>query len=272
VLIPSLINPPHVFDLSTEISFASFLLGQGHDVYMVDWGEPTPAEADMGLAEHVEQLLIPLLAKLPSPPLLVGYCLGGTLALAAAQLLPTKAVVTIAAPWDFAAFTEDNRADIATLWEQNKEISRQLGVVPMEILQSGFWSIDPERTIQKFAHFAHMENPSAIDAFITVEDWANEGAPLCYKTGEEVFEQLYAQNITHNGQWSVGGIIQIERLGCPSFSIRSAHDRIVPAAASPILSDNMELALGHVGMMVSSKASEQLWQPLSAWIKKHEGT
>jgi len=40
----------------------------------------------------------------------VGYCLGGTIAIAAASLLPCAALATIAAPWFFRAYPESFRS------------------------------------------------------------------------------------------------------------------------------------------------------------------
>ena len=82
------------------------LLRGGIDAYLVDWGEPDRTNADEPLAHHVEELLLPLLATLQRPPILVGYCLGGTIAIGAAarlaaQGMGARALCTIAAPVAF---------------------------------------------------------------------------------------------------------------------------------------------------------------------------
>lgn len=271
VLIPSLVNPSTILDLSPEMSLGGWLAGQGHDVWLVDWGSPRPEDAGMNLSAHVERLLLPLIAELERPPILVGYCLGGTLAMASAQLCQPKALAVIAAPWDFSRYPESNRSEILDLWDQNRQTSEQLGYLPMEVLQTGFWNLDRRRTIQKFAAYARMEEASdAADAFVVVEDWANEGEPLTYGAAYEMFEQLYRNNATALGGWTVGGeVINPETLKCPTLSVRSTSDRIVPFEASPILKDNLELPLGHVGMVIGRSAPRQLWQPLSAWLSRH---
>ena len=272
VLIPSLVNPPTILDLSPEMSLGGWLTRQGHDVWLVDWGAPRAEDAGMNLAQHVERLLLPLIAQLERPPILVGYCLGGTLAMAAAQLCDAKALAVMAAPWDFSRYPETNRSEILELWTQHHNVCEQLGYLPMEVLQSGFWNLDPARTIRKFAAFAQMEEVSGeADAFVAVEDWANEGEPLTFAAAQELFEQLYRNNTTAEERWVVGGeVIRPATLRCPTFSIRSATDRIVPADASPILKENMEIPLGHVGMIIGRNAPEQLWQPLSDWLARQE--
>ena len=57
--------------------------------------------------------LMPMLRSMTEPPILVGYCLGGTLAIAAAQLLSARALATIAAPWHFDRFPDSDRQLIA---------------------------------------------------------------------------------------------------------------------------------------------------------------
>lgn len=270
VLVPSLVNPPSILDLSARKSLARFLSAQGHDPWLVDWGTPSPDEAALDLAGHVEQLLLPLIATLDRPPILVGYCLGGTLALAAAGPCAARAVVTIATPWDFRGYPEAERARLALLWDNAKEPCERMGYVPMEVLQSGFWALDPARTIRKYAHFAGMEPDSeAARAFIAVEDWANDGPPLTWAAARDLFVNLYSGNMTGAGAWRVSGaIVDPAALGCPALSVRSTTDRIVPAAAAPILQERLDLSLGHVGMIVSDRAPASLWEPLSAWLSK----
>ncbi|MEQ6335455.1 alpha/beta hydrolase [Sphingobium sp. MK2] len=273
VFIPSLINPPQVLDLSESRSMLRHMGAAGHDAYLVDWGAPTHRDAAMGLDLHITERLLPLLVDLARPPILVGYCLGGTLAIAAAMLREVTAVVTIASPWAFDGFAHADRQEISLLWRDAKAICERLGYVPMEVLQSGFWAMDPKRTIQKYAAFADMEEGSdAARAFLAVEDWANEGAPLTYAAASDLFDALYAGNATGEGRWSVGGkVIDPKALPCPSLSIRSTTDRIVPAAAAPDLAEQRSLALGHVGMVVGSRAPQLLWHPLSDWLSSHGG-
>lgn len=274
VLVPSLVNPPYILDLAENMSLAGYLQQQGHDVWLVDWGNPTPEDAELGLGDHVEKRLLPLLDSIGAPSLLVGYCLGGTLSLAAAQLRrDTVAVAAIAAPWDFDRYPVQSRETIASQWQQSKALCEKLGYVPMEVLQSGFWALDTARTVRKYAAFADMEEGSIAEhAFIAVEDWANLGAPLTYAAARDLFELLYQENRTGKGQWEVGGqLISPSSLHCPAMIIRSTTDRIVPAGASPMLTEQHDSSLGHVGMIVSKKAPAEIWTLLSQWLSNRGG-
>ena len=245
----------------------------GHDAYLVDWGHPRAEDAALGLDDHVTERLLPMMATLPRPPILVGYCLGGSLVLGAAALTRVQAVATIAAPWEFDGFPTADRDLIAALWRTAKPTSEWLGYVPMEVLQSGFWAMDPARTIRKYAAFTEMEPGSNAErAFLAVEDWANGGPPLTFAAGRDLFENFYAANASGRLNWRIGGTqVNPASLPCPSLSVRSATDRIVPASAAPDLTDGFTLNLGHVGMIVGGSARELLWDPLSLWLSTHGG-
>lgn len=273
ILIPSLINPPDVLDLTPRRSLLRHLLREGHEAYLLDWGEPGKDDAASDMADHIETLLLPLIAQIGRPPVLVGYCLGGTLAIGGAARLaalgtPAAGLASIAAPWDFAQYDDDFRAQIDRIWQQSKSSCETLGLVPMEVFQTGFWSLDPARTIRKYADFAEMDEGSlAYRGFITLEDWANEGAPLTLACGRDLVEQGYAANRTGTGGWTIGGTpVDPRALSCPTLAVASTRDSIVPAATTPPADIRLDLALGHVGMMIGGRAESALWAPLTKWI------
>src|SRR3546814_635413 len=168
-------------DLSERNSLLKFLSGRGLNVFLVDWGWPAPGDRELGLKGHIEHRLLPMLAALGETPVLAGYCLGGTIAAATCELMDVSGLVMIAAPWNFAAFPQQSREKIIGLWEKAKPVCERLGYVPMEVLQSGFWALDPARTIRKYAAFADLpEKSDEAQGFVRLEDWANEGAPLTY--------------------------------------------------------------------------------------------
>ncbi len=268
VLIPSLINPSTILDLSAEASLLRWLATQGHDAWLLDWGTPDAGERDLDIAGHVERLLLPLLATLEAPPVLVGYCLGGTIAAAAATLMPVAGLATIAAPWRFDGYGAA-RVDIARHWEGARAGCAAMGLVPMELLQTGFWMLDPARTITKYEAFADMADDAAAQAFVRLEDWANAGPPLTLAAGQDLFETMIAADRPGRGEWRVAGrVVDPHRLPCPMVEFVSLTDRIVPAATAAGLPDRRDVAAGHVGMVVGSKAKAALWAPLADWIAR----
>ena len=266
LFVPSLINPPTILDLSPERSLLRWLAGRGHRVLLLDWGWPDAERQRLSVAGHVEQILLTLLATLAEPAALVGYCLGGTMAAAAAQHGAARALATIAAPWHFSAFPADARADLAALWRQWRPSVEALGLLPMEALQSAFWSLDPARTVAKFEAFASLSGGEA-ETFVTLEDWANDGPPLSGAAARELFVDLFAADLTGSGRWRVAGSrADPASLGVPLLNIVSTSDRIVPHASAIAVGERLDLAQGHVGMVVGTRAPEAMWEPLAAWL------
>ena len=267
LFVPSLINPPRVLDLG-ERSLLRWLADRGRRVLLLDWGAPDEARQNLSVAGHIEHILLPLMRGLDEPVDLVGYCLGGTMALAAAQLGPARSVATVAAPWRFSGFPEEGRADLARLWRDAAPVVERLGVLPMEALQSAFWSLDPARTVAKFAALAAM-NDEGRATFVALEDWANDGPPLAGAAARELFEDFFAADLPGRGVWRVAGeTIDPARLAVPFLNIVSTSDRIVPAASATPAGERLDLEQGHVGMVVGSRARETLWEPLGAWLSR----
>lgn len=269
LFVPSLINPPHILDLLPERSLLRWLAAEGHRPFLLDWGTPRPG-GDLDITAHVERILLPLIAKFPEPPVVVGYCLGGTMAVAAAATSKVAGLALIATPWRFGGLGDAARADVANLWNAAQPACEAMGLVPMEVLQSGFWRLDPARTIAKYEAFAGLSPDSAaFRQFVAMEDWANAGAPLPYAAGRQLFEAFIANDMPGTEQWQVADKpVTLAALDCPAIDFVSRNDRIVPAATAADLPDRRDLAAGHVGMIVGSGARAQLWEPLSDWIKQ----
>ena len=270
VFVPSLINPPWVLDLAEENSLLRWLAGQGVRPYLVDWGEPDEGEAELTVAGHVETMLLPLLEALGEPAHLVGYCLGGTMATGAAMASDALSLATIASPWRFDSFPDEAREGLSELWEVARPTAEQLGTLPMEVLQTAFWKLDPARTVSKFEKFGRLDPGSAnARAFVALEDWTNDGAPLTYGAARELIEGMFLGNVTGEGRWQVAdNIADPAALPCPALDIVSSTDRIVPEASAARAGEVMTLAQGHVGMVVGGRGRKALWEPLAEWLKR----
>jgi len=270
VFIPSLINGPEILDLDRERSLLRWLKAQGLRPLIVDWGNPLAAERDLDIGGHVERLLVPLLRSLKEPPILAGYCLGGTMAAAAATLLPTRGLAMIASPWRFAGFPPESRLRLTALWDSCREQADTVGLLPMEVMQTAFWRLDPRRTLAKFETIGRRSaDAKALRSFAAVEDWASSGPPLTYAAARELMEGFFLRDRPGTGTWIVGGRrVDPGALDCPVLQIVSTNDRIVPAASASEHGARIDLALGHVGMIVGARGRPLLWEPLRAWLSQ----
>lgn len=272
VFVPSPINAPNVLDMDADCSLMDWLAGQGFKSGLVDWGATRPDNCNDTLDAYALNRLMPLLQQIEEPVHLVGYCLGGLIAMAAACHVPVQSLTLIASPWHFSGYPDTRRAELAKMWAMHKSACAQIGMVPMEVMQHGFWTLAPDKLVEKYVGFAAMAPDSAAARrFVGIEDWANGGEPLPYALGEQLFEQLYGKDITGTGKWQVAGVtVCADNVQGPIMEFASASDAIVPLSCSPDLPGRQVLASGHVGMVVGSSAPRTLWPMLKQWILASE--
>ena len=73
-----------------------------------------------------------------------------------------------------------------------------------------------------------------------------------------------------------GEPVDLGRIRCPVLAVTFEHDSIVPKASAGALvervpgAEQLHLAGGHVGAVVSRKASEALWPALRRWWARHD--
>lgn len=271
ILVPSLINPARILDLAPDQSLLAYLAGAGFRGLLLDWGDPAPAESQLGIAGHVEQYLVPLIEAVGEPVHLVGYCLGGTMAVAAAMIAGprVRSLSLLATPWHFDGYPPDARETLAALWRSTRKDAEQIGMLPIEVLQTAFWSIDPERTVSKYAALAqHGDDAARIARFAALEDWANDGAPLTAAAGRDLFEDFVEQDLPGRGLWRVGGAPVVpDRLPCPVAQVTAAADRIAPTETALRGVMTSASPAGHVGMVVGSHARQHCWDVLLRWLE-----
>ena len=93
LLVPSLINRSHIWDLRPGDSFVEDLQASGYDVYLVDWGVPDERDAHNSMATYVDEYLPAGRRGRPrqrpgADPVVMGHCFGGVIALLWAASTP----------------------------------------------------------------------------------------------------------------------------------------------------------------------------------------
>lgn len=281
VLVPSLINAPVVLDLAEGRSLARFLADEGHRVLLLDWGRMGPSERRLGLAGLVSLRLLPLLDRLGTGAeagvRLVGYCLGGTLAMGAAHALGARlgGLALIAAPWHFNGFPHAARLEALETWSTAGPVGRALGAVPVTLLNPLFWALDEEAVVAKFEALARRPaDDPGISWFAAVEDWASSGAPIPLPAARDLFVEGFGRDRFGAGRWMLRGrAVRPEEITAPILDFGALSDRIVPpearlrpAGAARHEVTRHDVHAGHVGMVVGSGARAALWEPLSNWL------
>ncbi|MDI9408578.1 MAG: alpha/beta fold hydrolase [Candidatus Pacebacteria bacterium] len=285
LLIPSLVNRATIVDLSPERSFVRFLAEQGFRPLVLDWGSASDAERDFDLTDYIGKYLTAGLKQATEvnqgrPVVLLGYCMGGLLGLAAAQLYPdwVSRLILLATPWNFDHQSKLTASLQAILPLLEQLIQRQQGL-SVDSLQTLFYGLDPFLVVNKFCHLGAevTRNPQLdrgyLEAFARLEDWLNDGVPLVRGVARETLLGWYGQNSTVKGEWRImGQAIDPARVGQKTLVVIPSRDRIVPPESALALGDSLPWAriirpdIGHVGMMVSPRAEALVWQPLVEWL------
>ena len=277
LVIPSLVNRAQVLDLLPEASMLRHLAGAGLRPLLLDWGAPGEAERGFTLTDLVAGRLERALAAIGHPVILAGYCMGGLLALAAAQRNPgrVRALALLATPWDFWAEGAARPRALAALLPALEPLMARSGTLPVDVLQALFVALDPFGSAARFRGFTAADPASpATRRLVALEDWLNDGIALPAAIAREAIGGWYGANSPASGAWRIAGAaVDPGALRLPSFIAIPARDRIVPpAAAAPLVSLipgalSHRAPAGHIGMVAGSGAEASLWRPLLAWAR-----
>jgi polyhydroxyalkanoate synthase subunit PhaC len=283
LVIPSLINRFDILDLDFAPSFLRTLASAGMRPLVVDWDMPGEIEAGFALDDYVARLVRIadwLKANGASSGVnLLGYCMGGLLALALANSRSDqiKTLTLLATPWDFHEPDPTTGRLLAALAENWGEGWDAAGVMPVDIIQYLFALLQPFQAVAKFIDFAALD-PGSMEArqFVLIEDWLNDGVPLPAKVARACLQDWYGDNLTAKFNWRAGGrIVDPRTLSIPSYVVVPGRDRIVPPESARPLAKFLPRAslhepmTGHIGMMASRNASHQVWKPLLRWLEEH---
>ena len=114
-----------------------------------------------------------------------------------------------------------------------------------------------------------------LDGFFAIETWSNDNVSFpgaCYK---RYIQELYRDDLLMKGEFTLHGKrVDLSRITCPVLAITFIHDHIVPLSnAAPLMdviaskdSTLVKMSGGHVGAVVSRKASTKLWPQISEWF------
>ncbi|MGB8274915.1 MAG: alpha/beta fold hydrolase [Alphaproteobacteria bacterium] len=284
LIVPSLINRAYVLDLSEKKSLLRFFATRGLRPLLVDWGRPGPAERNYTLTDYIAGVLESALDKTIEitgrKPAVLGYCMGGNLALALAarRSEDVTGLALLAMPWDFhAGRTAQSQVVVAAGGPLGPVLDR-LGELPVDILQAMFSSLDPMSAARKFCAFAALAatptNQTRVEEFIALEDWLNDGVPLVSGVARECLAGWYGGNEPARGLWRIAAqFIDPAQVHCPALVVVPAHDRIVPPESADAVTarlpegERMTPPLGHIGMVVGGRARTELWEPLASWLE-----
>jgi polyhydroxyalkanoate synthase subunit PhaC len=286
LLVPSLINRWYVLDLAPGRSFVEWLVGQGHDVYAIDWGTPAAEDRYLTFDDVCDRYLgraVRQVARRGPDGVahVLGYCLGGTLATIHAAARPdhVASLVALAAPIDFhddgllSRWTRTPTFDVGALVDA-------FGNVPWPLMQASFHLLRPTLHLAKAVTLVDRAwDDEFLDGFLATERWGHDNVAFPGACYQRYVEELYRGNALVRGTFTLSGRpARLDTIDCPVLAVTFEHDHIVPPASAAALlghvaspdRDRLHLAGGHVGAVVSRKAAAGLWPALSRWWSERD--
>lgn len=283
LIIPSLVNRSYILDLSHKNSFVRYLAKKGWRPYLLDWGTPNHEEMAFSLENYIGDRLekaLTFINKKEGKPFILGYCMGGLLALALSTLYQERilGLSLMATPWNFHRHHHHFEQNIPLTPDIIKNIIQWRGYLPADILQILFFSNNPTVTDRKFRAFSHFyQNKEEAEHFVAVEDWVNDSIPLAGPVACECLVEWYGENRPYRGEWKIcGEFIRPENLSLPSLLLIPEHDKIVTAeSAQPLAlkiphADFFMIPTGHVSMIVGPNATDYVFQKTHDWMKQKQ--
>jgi polyhydroxyalkanoate synthase len=282
LLVASLINRPWVLDLLPGRSVVKQLLDGGLDVWLLDWGPPRDADAKLRLDDYALSRLPRAAAEIEKrsgrAPHLLGYCMGGTLALlaVAAGRVEAPSVLALATP---VALHDDG---LLSAWSRTpsfdaRELAATYGNVPPHLLQPAFKMLDPVGMVGKFVHLEEkLEDDAFLTFFLAMESWLEDS--VSFPGGAFVdWIELYRSDALARGKLTLGRQkIDLGRVRCPVLNIVAEGDYITPRASSEPLAklvggehELVRLRGGHIGLSTGGEAHRTLWPRAAEWFLTH---
>jgi polyhydroxyalkanoate synthase len=286
LLVYALINKPFIFDLAPGRSFVEYMVDQGFDMYLLDWGAPGPEDQGITFDDYVTEYLTRAVRKVVrvsgSPEVsILGYCLGATLATVYAALYPDAPIrnlILLTAPLDFSRAPDGSMA----MWleEDRLDVDRIVGAfgnVPGELIR--FWAklLKPvENFVGAYVNvWKNLDNEAAVQGWQAINRWVEDVIPFAGSAFRQFVLDYVRGNELIKGQHRIQGQrVDLSNIRAPLLNIAAEYDHIVAQSQSEsimelVSSQDKELRIipsTHVGIMASGRARYKLWPEVVEWL------
>jgi polyhydroxyalkanoate synthase len=285
LLVFALINRPEIFDLRPGGSLVEFLLEEGFDVFLVDWGVPDEEDSDMGLDDYVCDELHwavreTLRASGAAELTLMGWCIGATLCAMYCGIDPTPSTVRnlalLTMPIDgrgsvYAAWVGDEEFDVEHVAEAWRVIPGRAVDFANKLLKpvSNFWT-PYRRLAQQIAGGTFTR-----ETYQPMAKWVADNPPFPGRAWAEWIHLMYRDNALARGHVRLRGHrVDLARIDQNLLVVTAADDHIAPRAGTMPIFDlvcsadvtHFDRPGGHIGLIAGSKARTAIWPDLADWL------
>ena len=285
LLVFALINRPAIFDLQPGNSFVEFLLGEGFDVFLVDWGEPEECDDDMGLEAFVLDELHwavreTLRASGSEELTMLGWCIGGTLVAIYAALEggPVRNLILLTTPIDatgsrYARWVARDSFDPLGVTDAHPAVPGELIDFANKLLKpvTNYWS-----TYRKLWEdvYAGRDRRASYQAMAR---WVADNPRFPGRAFREWTTWMYKDNALVRGRIRLRGRrVDLARIEQNLLVITAGADHIAPREGTIAILGLVRSADvthfdrpgGHIGLMIGSAARSGIWPDIAAWLEQ----
>ncbi|OYO22694.1 hydrolase [Enemella dayhoffiae] len=280
----ALINRPDIFDLSPENSFVGFLLGEGFDVYLVDWGYPQEEDSDIGIddlvCDHLPWAIREVLRDSGAKEItLVGWCIGAVITsmyLALTPDAPVRNYISLTMPLDtedttFARWLGPEEFDVDQLADSMPYLPGAAVDLYNKLLKPVPNLIGtPLRLYQQV-----QDGTARRAAYQSMAKWVADNPNFTARAFQQWVTWMYKDNRLISGRIRLRGQrVDLSRITTPMLVVTASYDHIAPRDGTMPLFDivsstdiqHLDGVGGHIGLMAGSKARREIWPQISEWL------
>lgn len=286
LIVTSLVNQPYILDLVPGQSMVEFLLKQGFDVYMIEWGRPRKEHQHLKLEDYVLDRLPACVDQVlrhsgERELSILGYCVGGLLAVlwAALQTQPQqravlKNLVCMATP-----VNSDGLVSLkAWMGEDFDEeaLLAEHGNVPAEWVQNALRALRPFGKLAGAMNLLNQaDKDDVVRSNLRMGKWETDNIPFPGGAFRQMVVDFLRGNQLVKGQWHMNKQrVDVRDIRAPFLHLLAKDDHITPYASSHDLvelvgsRDKQEIIVkgGHVGLVAGRGAELRMWPALEAWL------
>jgi polyhydroxyalkanoate synthase len=292
LLVPPLAAPAICFDLRRECSLAEHMLRQGHETYLVDYGPVRFGDRSLGLEHWIEDV-IPNAVRAVSedaggrPVQLVGWCLGGILALlahAADPSLPIASAALVASPFDFSRvpLVAPLRPIAAvTQGQLVTQLYRLLGGAPAPLVKRGYQLAGIDKYVMKpWTILSNLNDRELLAQIEAVDIFMDSMHAYPGRTFGQLYHRFFRSNDLADGRLALSDrTVELAEVTVPVLAIAGHGDGIAPVAACHHVGEllvsapavQLETAPGgHLGVLTGRAARRTTWPLLDRFLAQHE--
>jgi polyhydroxyalkanoate synthase len=286
LLVFAIMNRPHVLDLRPGHSFVEFMLKDGYDLYLLDWGAPGPEDRNLKFDDYALEYLPRVVRKLKSVSgvdefNMLGWCLGALISTLYAALRPDnglQSLVLLTAPLDFT----DKTAGGFARWTSHEafnpdKIVDRFGIVPGELIDYGAKALRPvENFISSFLNlWDNIDNPKVVQSWHSMNTWVRDIIPMAGAVYRQLINEFYKENRLIEGTLVLRGErVDLSKLKARVLNVIAENDHITPPCQSAGVMDRIgsqdkelfRVRGGHIGIMAGSGAEKTTWPHIERWL------